>query len=493
MNLKLPTDDEVRSTCQAGEEAVLALFNQVGCELARLAEMLKTQSAAIEELQAKLSKNSSNSGKPPSSDGYGKQHTVQRTQSQRKAGQKPKGGQTGHSGHTLEKSETPDKTETHSLKGGCQQCGCSLDDEVASGYEERQVFDIPAIRIEITAHRVEIKRCPQCGASAKAAFPAAVTQPTQYGSGVKTWSSYFSSAHFIPTARTADIFEDLTGHRISEAMVLNSCHQLAAQAAPANHVIKERIKVAGVAHFDETGLRVMGKLHWLHSASTDRLTSYFVHPKRGQEAIDAMDVLPQFTGVACHDHWKPYFNYESASHSLCNSHHLRELTFIEKRYHQAFAVEMADLLTEMNTAKKESLTDHFSADTLIAYAARYDAVVEAGLAANPEKSPDPALPKKRGRTKQTPAHNLLKRLRDFKDAVLAFAYDFKIPFTNNLAEQTVRMMKVKQKVSGCFRTSAGAEAFAANRGYLSTARKNDQNLFQAIQAAFEGSPFIPQA
>ncbi len=271
-----------------------------------------------------------------------------------------------------------------------------------------------------------------------------MTQPTQYGNGIKTWASYFSAQHFIPTARTADIFEDLLGHRTSEATVLNASHQLAEQVAPANEAIKEQLKAADVVHFDESGLRVMGKLHWLHGASTDKLTYYIVHPKRGQEAINEMDIFPHLEGVACHDHWKPYFSYDGITHSLCNAHHLRELTFIEKQYHQAFAPKMADLLVEIKTAKREQLADHFDSEKLIAYATRYDEIIEEGLKANPEKPPDPEK-SKRGRTKQTPAYNLLKRLREFKSEVLAFMFDFNIPFTNNRAEQDVRMIKAKQK------------------------------------------------
>jgi transposase len=280
------------------------------------------------------------------------------------------------------------------------------------------------------------------------------------------------------------------GHRLSEATVLNSCHQLADKVSPVTQIIKEKLKGAEVVNFDETGLRVNGKLHWLHCASTDQLTDYLVHPRRGQEAIDTMGILPNLKGVACHDHWKPYFNYE-VRHSLCNAHHLRELTFIEKQYQQAFAPKMADLLIEINSAKKEQSADHFDPETLTAYFSRYDEIVNEGLTANPEKRRDPDQKPKRGRVKQTPAHNLLKRLRDFKRAVLLFMVDFNVPFTNNQAEQDVRMVKVKQKVSGCFRTLTGAEEFAASRGYISTARKNDQNIFQAIRSAFDNRPFIP--
>ena len=228
-----------------------------------------------------------------------------------KKGQKPNEGQVGHQGSTLEKSERPDKMETHSMDDFCTHCGASLEDEVVSGHEERQVFDIPAIRIEVTAHRAEIKVCPLCGETNKASFPDPVAQSTQYGNGIKTWVSYFSVQHFISTARTTQIIEGLVGHRLSEATVLNSCHQLANKVSPVTQIIKEKLKVADGVNFDETGLRVNGKLHWLHCASTDQLTDYLVHPRRGQEAIDQMDILPQLKGVACHDHWKPYFSYEA--------------------------------------------------------------------------------------------------------------------------------------------------------------------------------------
>ena len=489
MDFNFPSKDEISIAYQQGEAVVLELFDQIEYQVMKLSKISQDQAEAIKELQAKLSKDSSNSGKPPSSDGLAKKNIIPRTESQRKKGEKPNGGQIGHQGSTLEKSEHPDKTETYSIDEPCTHCGTSLG-EVLSNHEERQVFDIPAIRIEITAHRAEIKICPLCGETNKASFPDNVTQATQYGNGIKTWASYFSVQHFIPTARTTQIIEDLVGHRISEATVLNSCHQLVDKVSPVTQIIKEKLKVEEVVNFDETGLRVNGKLHWLHCASTDKLTDYLVHPRRGQEAIDVMGILPTMKGVACHDHWKPYFSYE-VRHSLCNAHHIRELTFIEKQYQQAFAPKMADLLIEINTAKKQQAVDHFDVETLTAYFSRYDEIVKEGLLFNPEKQRSPDQKSKKGPVKQTPAYNLLKRFRDVKSAVLLFMVDFNVPFTNNQAEQDVRMVKVKQKVSGCFRTLTGAEEFAANRGYISTARKNDQNIFKAIRSAFDNRPFIP--
>lgn len=490
MDLQLPTHKEIKKAYQEGEAPIIALFDQVGSQVMKLAEALDEQASVIKELQARLAKDSSNSGKPPSSDGYGKANTEKRTESQRQSGQKPIGGQTGHQGETLKSSETPDKVETHEVVS-CEYCGHDLSDEAVTDYEERQVFDIPAMHIEITAHQAEIKICPACQLKNKGEFPTEVTQTTQYGHGIKTWASYFSVQHFIPLARTSQIFEDLVGHRVSEATVLKACSQLAEKVTPATKAIKTQLQQAAVVHFDESGLRVKGKLHWLHGASTKELTHYTVHQKRGKVAMDEADILPHFVGIACHDHWKSYFRYDQSSHSLCNAHHLRELTFIEKQYNQPFAPKMAALLLEINKAKKACEVDHFTDTEKAAYTKRYDAIVEEGLEANPEKPPDPAKKTKKGRTKQTPAHNLLKRLRDYKAEVLAFMNDFRVPFTNNQVEQDVRMIKVKQKVSGCFRTLAGAEVFVENRAYISTARKNEQNIYQAIHAAFENKPFIP--
>ena len=488
MNLKLPTQEEISTAYHQGEEAVLALFVQVNIQFANLAQELEKQAKAIKELQAKLSKNSSNSGKPPSSDGYGKSN---RTESQRKKGQKPNGGQNGHEGSTLKATDKPDKTETHPVDNVCANCKSSLKKEKISDHEERQVFDIPAIHIEITAHKAEIKICPKCGAKNKGNFPDNVTQPTQYGSRVKTWASYFSVQHFIPTARTSQIFEDLVDHRVSQASIIASCHKLSQQVAPATQAVKAQLQQADVAFFDETGIRVKGKLHWLHSASTNKLTYYTVHPKRGQVAMDEMGILSNFTGTACHDHWKPYFNYEEVDHALCNAHHLRELAFLEKQHNQVFAPKMANLLIEINQAKKTCNTACFERHEIATYEARYHQIVQEGFDESPEKFPPHSQRPKRGRTKQTPAYNMLRRLRDFQSEVLKFMYDFRVPFTNNQAEQDVRMIKVKQKVSNCFRTTIGAEEFVENRAYISTARKNEQNVFRSIHAAFENNPFIP--
>jgi transposase len=489
----MPTREEIHAAFEQGEAAVVELFIGLGLQMEELAGQLEKQAAALKELQARLEKNSRNSSKPPSSDGYSK---LKRTESLRKPGQKPNGGQPGHEGHTLKPVDNPEHTAIH-LVEVCGQCGTALNEVEATAHEERQVFDIPAIRIEVTAHRAEIKICPGCGAENRGVFPAEVTGRVQYGTGVKTWAAYFQNQHFVPVERTAQIFEDLLNHRLAEATLIKVGQELSSGVAPATAAVKTQLRQAEVLHTDESGLRVQGKLHWLHVAATDRLTDYEVHAHRGQAAMDEAGILPAFKGTAMHDHWQAYFRYEGCTHALCNAHHLRELQFIEKQYGQGWAAELAELLLEIKktVATTREHSPCLPAELLREFERRYDRIVSAGYEANPCPLPeaDEDRPKKRGRPKQTPPLNLLDRLRDFKPQVLAFMYDFRVPFDNNLAEQDVRMVKVKQKVSGCFRTLAGAKDFARIRGYISTARKNTVNVFRAIRDAFCGKPFIPSS
>jgi transposase len=492
MNIQIPSHEEIQAAFKRGEADVIALFDKVSQQIVELAKQLAKQAEIIKELQAKAAKNSRNSGKPPSSDGYGK---ANKTESLRKTGVRSNGGQPGHTGSTLNAVETPDHTETHD-QANCKNCQASLADVAVSGLEERQVFDIPAISIEVTAHRATLKICPDCGTENKGDFPETVSQPVQYGHGVKTWATYFNNQHFIPVERTAQIFKDLLGHAPSEATLLKANQELVELIEPARLAVKAQLQQADVLHVDETGLRVKGKLHWLHSASTDKLTDYTVHSQRGKEAMTEAGILEDFTGRMVHDHWKVYFTYEQSDHALCNSHHLRELNFIEKQYQQPWAADMAALLLEIkDEVEKTALeTDHLSPPQSELFEHRYDVIVNQGLKDNPYSAAEnkDGQAKKRGRPKQTPAYNLLVRLKDFKLETLAFMYDFRVPFDNNQAERDIRMVKVKQKVSGGFRTFQGAQRFGSIRGYISTARKNSVSIFDAIKSAFSGSPFIPQ-
>jgi transposase len=490
MNFHMPTDEEIHTAFEQGEAAVMAVFHTVATQVAALAQQLAKQGAVLQALQARLAKSSANSGKPPSSDGYGK---AKRTTSLRKSGAKSNGGQPGHAGQTLMAAEHPERIVMHEVPR-CGHCQTSLQDIEAVGYEERQVFELPAIRIEVTAHRAEIKVCPACGKPSKGTFPATVTQAVQYGPTVQTWAAYFTNHHHIPVERTTEMFADLVQHQLSEATVLKASEHLETCIAPATEAVQGLLRAAEVLHVDESGLRVRGTLHWLHVASTERLTSYEVHAKRGHEAMEAMGILGPFRGTVVHDHWKPYFTYDECAHALCNAHHLRELRFIDTQYHQAWANDMAALLVEIKAAVAATPAPamRLSPPELLAFETRYDAIVQAGFEANPAPVPTAeGEAKKRGRPKQSPPVNLLIRLRDFKEQVLAFMVDFRVPFDNNQGERDIRMVKVKQKVSGGFRTLEGAQRFGRIRGYLSTARKHAKNIFEAIQEAFEGQPFIP--
>ncbi len=272
------------------------------------------------------------------------------------------------------------------MGAACVQCGASLAAVEVTTHEERQVFDIPAIRIEVTAHRAEVKTCPGCGAENRGVFPVGVTGVVQYGPGVKTWATYFQTQHFVPVERTAQIFEDWLDHRIAEATLIKARQECAAAIAPATVAIQEPLRQAPVVRFDESGLRVQGRLQWLHVASTERLTDYTVHPQRGQAAMADAGILPGFTGRAVHDHWKSYFRYENCTHALCNAHHLRELKFIHEQYRQPWAETMAKILVDIKTAVDTAQEDGqtaLPADVVAAFDQRYDAAIKAGYQAHP--------------------------------------------------------------------------------------------------------------
>jgi transposase len=439
----------------------------------------------IQKLEDQVAKNSRNSGKPPSSDGLKKGQQ----KSLRKKTGRQSGGQKGHPGRTLKMSDTPDEVVLHGVEE-CQHCGQDLQAIAAVGVEKRQIFDIPPVTLCVQEHQVETKMCPTCSRCSQAAFPSHVRQPVQYGKRLKAQISYLNNYQLLPWQRTCDLIEDFYQHRPAEALVGVANSQMVKQIDPTLDQIAHQLQTAPVAHFDESGVRVGSKLHWLHVASTPLLTYYDIDAKRGKDGMDAVGILPQFSGIAVHDHWKSYFRFKNCDHALCNVHHLRELQFVIDRYQQSWATEMIDLLLDIKLTIAELPDDQIQlTDSVqLAFSQRYDSIVADGLATNPQP---PKPPGKKGRVAQSPPKNLLDRLRDFKSETLKFMTDLRVPFDNNLAERDVRMVKVKQKISGTFRTHSGAETFCAIRSYISTVRKHGHNVISELHQALSGQPFLP--
>lgn len=453
-----------------------------------LQAQLDKLSQRVRQLEDQVAKNSGNSSKPPGSDGLSKPKTRSLRRSE---GRKP-GGQEGHEGHTLCMVEEPDHTQMYPLST-CPHCENDLSQVTVSGYESRQVFDIPPVQIEVTEHQAEIKECPVCGKKARAAFPADVTQPVQYGPRLQVQASYLNSYHFIPIARTCELLNDFYGHAPAHAFVGEANQSIETSIEPALREIREQLTQADLVHFDETGMRVAGQTQWVHAAATDSLTYYDIHQKRGQKAMADIGILPNFYGRAVHDHWKPYQRFTQCEHSFCNAHHLRELQFVTDQYKQAWATELAQLLLDgkAEVAKAYPKATSLSSERLAFYDQRYRTILQQGFEANPCLDSPPA--KQRGRPKQSPPKNLLDRLDKHQPSVLTFLSDFRVPFDNNLVERDIRMVKVKQKVSGAFRTQSGASSFCAIRSYISTVRKQGGNVILALQSALDGQPFSPSA
>jgi len=476
------SEDEIRQIYRQGEDAVVELVMSMNKQLILLA-------ARVQALEDQLAKNSGNSNKPPSSDGLNKPSP----KSLRKRHGRKSGGQPGHAGYTLSIAKEPTRIERH-LVNSCHHCNGSLEGVEAMSYERRQVYDVPVVRIEVTEHQAEIKYCPHCGKISKGQFPEGVTQAVQYGSEIKAQTVYMNQYQLLPLDRTREIIEELYGHRLAEGTILEACKEVAAQVQPGNEAIKRHLtEKEEVVHFDETGVRIAGGLNWLHSTSTGHLTYYAMHAKRGQLAMDEIGILPHLPGYGIHDDWASYFKYP-IRHGLCNAHHLRRLKFLEERYPQAWVTEMIELLVkikeQVETAQLASLTC-LTHKQLVDNERQYDRLVAQGLQANAPPLQTEVRIKKRGRIKQSQAKNLLDTFRDHKKAVLAYMYDFKVPFDNNQAERDIRMMKVKQKVSGCFRSSQGADIFCQVRGYISTARKNEQRVLDVLRLALSGKPYLP--
>ena len=464
---------------QSLQEQVKTLHGQIDC----LQERVKT-------LEGQQAKDSHNSSLPPSSDRF-----VRSPKSLRqKSGKKP-GGQVGHRGHHLRQVKIPDEILLHQVQR-CERCQHDLRAQVADLPERRQVIDLPTKRLWITEHRVEEKQCPQCYHLTRAPFPAEVKAPAQYGASIQTLATYLVEGQAVPYARASQLLQELLGIQLSAGSIatfVTTCHQ---QLAEVETQLKAALVKKKVIHQDETGLRVDKTGWWVHVCSTAQLTHYAAHPSRGRPGLDAIGMAPQFAGISVHDGLSSYEGYRFTQ-ALCNVHHLRELTFVEEELKQPWAKAMKTVLLDMKAAverAREAGKQHLEVPIQAQLQRRYDDVLAEGYLANPP--PDPPKKsaqskRKPGKAKQHPARNLLDRLSGKKQAVLRFLHDVAVPFDNNQAERDLRMVKVQQKVSGCFRTEEGIAMFCRIRSYLSTLRKQGVALFSALDRTFAGDPVLP--
>jgi transposase len=463
--------EQFRQVYDQGFDATFALFDA----LQQAVENLEKRVAHLEGI---LAKDSHNSSKPPSSNGFIRPPQSLRT----KSGRKP-GGQQGHQGTTLRQVQNPDQIIVHRCWGDCA-CGKPLRKAAVVDCEKKQVFDIPEIKPTVTEHQVLTIECA-CGQKHKAKFPTGVVAPVQYGRGVKALALYLMVNQLMPIERTQIIFEDILGISLSQGTLTSIAQQGYERLEPTEETIKERIIVSPVVHADETGCDLNKELWWIHGLGTLEYTWYFCDEKRGKDARDVAALLHRFGGRLVHDGWKSYLHY-LCKHALCNAHHLRELVFIDEHLKEAWAKKMKKLLLDIKDSVEDAIGRNkksLAHKLRKRYRRMYLAIIREGYAVQPP--PAKRRIGQRGRLKQAPGKNLLDRLKGHIDEVLAFMYDFSIPFTNNLAERDLRMVKVKLKVSGCFRTIMGARIFCRIRSFMSTLRKQNLNILDYTKRLFD--------
>ena len=486
-----PSYDQLVALVGAKDARIAVLGAQLDAALVR-GDDLEQRVAALE---AQVRRSSRNSSKPPSSQGYDKPAP----RSLRRPSGRSRGGQDGHDGAGLAQVAAPDEVVVHAPPA-CAGCGASLLGAPVVSIESRQVFDVAPVALSVVEHRLQHRRCA-CGITTMARAPARCTRaPAQYGPGVRAVAVYLVSAQHLPYARAAQVMSDLLGAPVSAGSIAAWVADAGrALAAPGSFMAAVTAALGGapVVHADETGLRVDGALAWIHSASTNDLTLYTCHDRRGVEAMNAAGVIGALppAAVLVHDGWKPYATYEVV-HALCNAHHLRELTAITENHRgQApWAQSMIAFLVEVHHSAgraKDAGAHCFAPELIATYQTRYAKIIEAGWAVNPD-APRPGAARPSGpRRRAGPAVALLTRLDVQREQVLRFATDFRVPFDNNLAERDIRMVKLRQKISGCLRTHAGATTFAALRSYLSTTAKQHIPAIDALRHLTNGHPWLP--
>jgi transposase len=439
--------------------------------------------AEVRRLHASAAQNSRNSSRPPSTD---RPEQPKPKSLRKKSGRKP-GGQPGHPGRTLAFSDTPKHIRIHPLLE-CE-CGEDLSHEPALDFKRRQVFDLPPLELECTEHRAEIKECPGCHRIGAAAFPADIQAPVQYGKNFRALLAYLYDAQEGASRRIGEMCAEMFGYAVSEA-TLQAARQEQHQALePFENRLAEILPQQAVLHADETSVPINKINHWLHVICTPLLTFFAIHLNRGKAAIQAIGIIPKFTGWLMHDFLSSYLGFENCLHTFCKSHLMRELIFLFEQHQQSWAKDLYDLFLEMLQWVKDCKTRDapLTEKEFRAWRSKYRKILKAGRQANP-LTPQQSAKK---RPKQSKAQNLLDRLEGFDDCILAFLWEPDLPFTNNEAERAFRMMKVRLKISGCFRTLEGARRHARIRSYVSTLRKNGLPVLEYLRLALDGRPFLP--
>jgi transposase len=469
-----PSYDELAALVLAQAETIQVLRAEV--------ERLTTR---VTELERQLKTNSQNSSKPPSQDTYAKPAP---RSLRRKTGRGP-GKQPGAPGASLTLIDDPDEVLDH-VPAVCVGCGEGLAGVPSCGVVRRQVHDLPPVASVVTEHRLHRRRC-RCGTLSTATGPAEASAPACYGPNITALAAYLLTYQHLPIARAGELLTEISGMGVSTGWVAGVLGRLEPGLDPFVTATRVAVRAAPVAHVDETGVRVNGKNWWLHSAGTARLSTYFLHEKRGRDAIDAFGILDGFAGVVVHDGWHPYRTYD-LTHALCNAHHQRELqAAAETCPGQSWPGALSAVLDELNaaahTARDLDLLE-VPEEVLAPLTSRYDTLVQAGLGLHPRNHRGHP---QGGRPRQSPARRLLDRLEKYRGDVLRFAFDLTVPFTNNQAERDIRMTKTQLKISGGWRTEHGARTWLTVRSYVSTVRKNGLNIITALRDAITGNPWLP--
>jgi len=512
----------------------IATIDAMAKEIEILKNTVAALTAKIDELESKSKKNSKNSSKPPSSDGMRKTKV---TQSLRvKTGREP-GGQEGHKGSGLKLTDQPDKIVVLKVKDTCE-CGGNI--VIKDGVmEKRQSTDIEPSKVITIEFRAEEGVCEDCGKVHKASFPEGVDAAAVYGPGIQAVLTYMTNYQHLPLERATEFVKEIYGIDISQGTIISANKEVYEKLTKVDPLIKDELINSDVVGFDESGMRVAGSLNWLHCAATKGAVYYTIHKKRGKEGMDDAGILPNFTGVAIHDHWKAYYKYTDCAHGECNAHHLRQLVFISDVLGQDWAKEMLCLLMrikthvdysrlfESNRLPKEDIEEYegmyrriiinaacaigmknpydsgnIGSENAIPESERNDTESETvsdgcmqGITGQSCQSDDgdtaadvnPAAPRiKKTRQKKTESERLLARLAQYEQETLTFMYDFKVPFDNNIAEAGIRMPKLHQKISGCFRTKEGADVFARIRSFIGTSKKKGKNIMDGLRAVLDG-------